>query len=112
MNIDKFNFKKLRLLRKFNGYTQEEFSNLLGISQSAYARLESGYTHSWESHLKRITELLNVSPDYFFTNDEPMNDRRISKYERELREKENLIQELRQHIKFLEGYKNKNLHFI
>ena len=63
------NFKKLRLLRKFNGHTQEEFARLLGISQSAYARLESGYTRSWEIHLKDIAKLLNVSPDYFFTKD-------------------------------------------
>lgn len=112
MNIDKFNFKKLRLLRKFNGYTQEEFSKLLGISQSAYARLESGYTFSWESRLKKISELLNVKPDYFFTKVETISEEKINRYERQLREKDFLIQELQQQIKFLEGYKNKNLHFI
>lgn len=112
MNIDQFNFKKLRLLRKFNGHTQEEFSQLLGISQSAYARLESGYTHSWESHLKKICDILNVEPDYFFTKEEKTSDYKMSSYENIIREKEMLIKELRQHIKYLEGYKNKNLHFV
>lgn len=112
MNIDQFNFKKLRLLRKFNGHTQEEFSKLLGMSQSAYARLESGYTHSWESHLKKITELLNVNPDYFFTKDEAISEHKMNSYEKQLREKDFLIQELKSHIRHLEGFKNKNLHFV
>lgn len=112
MNIDKFNFKKLRLLRKFNGYTQEDFSKLLGMSQSAYARLESGHTFSWESHLKKISELLNVKPDYFFTKEETISEVKINRYERQIREKDFLIQELQQQIKFLEGYKSKNLHFV
>lgn len=112
MIIDQFNFKKLRLLRKFNGHTQEEFARLLGISQSAYARLESGYTRSWEIHLKDIAKLLNVSPDYFFTKDEKENEKNTLSYESIIKEKENKIQELKQQIKYLEAFKNKNLYFI
>ena len=114
MNIDHFNHRKLRLLRKFNGLTQEHFSELLNVSQSAYARMESGYTQSWAVHLNKICEVLKVSPEYFFNSDTTLvnikekekekstSDKFISQYQKIIDEKELQIKELQIRLKKLE----------
>lgn len=52
---------KLKMLRKQKGWSQEETSDYLAISQSAYARIENGVSHSWANHLEKIGKVFNVT---------------------------------------------------
>jgi len=40
--------EKIKRLRKSKGFSQEEMAEKLHISQSAYARIETGESHSWQ----------------------------------------------------------------
>ena len=44
----------LKNLRKKKGWSQEQVSEYLNLSQSAYARIENGESHSWSSHIDKI----------------------------------------------------------
>lgn len=52
---------KLKMLRKQKGWSQEETSDHLAISQSAYARIENGVSHSWANHLEKIGEVFSIT---------------------------------------------------
>lgn len=60
MNI--FVGDKLRKLRKSKNMSQEEVADFLNLSQSAYARMESGETHSWANHILKICRLFEINP--------------------------------------------------
>jgi transcriptional regulator with XRE-family HTH domain len=53
----------LKNLRKQKGWTQELASDKLHLSQSAYARMENGESHSWASHLEVICKVYEISPE-------------------------------------------------
>ena len=55
--------KKLKLLRKQKGLSQAETAELLGITQSAYSRYESGQRQPDLDILKKIAKIYNVSVD-------------------------------------------------
>lgn len=52
---------KLKMLRKQKGWSQEQASDYLAISQSAYARIENGVSYSWANHLEKICEVFSVT---------------------------------------------------
>lgn len=54
---------KLKQLRKNKGMTQEQVSDYLHVSQSAYARMESGESHSWASHINDICQVFEIAPE-------------------------------------------------
>ncbi len=58
--------KRIREIRKNKGMSQEEISDLLGISQSTYQRIENGDTNSWAAHLEKLTEVLEFKPEDLF----------------------------------------------
>lgn len=58
--------EKIKRLRKSRGFPQEE---KLHISQSAYARMESGESHSWAAHIEKISEIFDMKPENFFTDE-------------------------------------------
>lgn len=39
------------------------------ISQSAYARIENGESHSWAAHIEKLSEILEVKPEDFLTDE-------------------------------------------
>ena len=41
----------------------------LHISQSAYARIESGESNSWANHLEKLSEIFEVKPENFLKDD-------------------------------------------
>ena len=43
--------------------TSEQVADLVCISQSAYARIESGESHSWSSHIDEICKAFEISPE-------------------------------------------------
>ncbi|MDQ1098387.1 MULTISPECIES: helix-turn-helix domain-containing protein [Chryseobacterium] len=61
--------EKIRKLRKAKGFSQEDMADRLHISQSAYARIENGESHSWAAHIERLSEILEVKPESFLTDE-------------------------------------------
>jgi transcriptional regulator with XRE-family HTH domain len=61
MNISTGN--KLKQLRKSKSMSQEQVADYLHLSQSAYARMESGESHSWASHIDKICEVFDITPE-------------------------------------------------
>ena len=61
--------KKLQSLRKQTGFSQEHIANQLHISQSAYARIENGESHSWANHIGQLCEIFEITPEELVNND-------------------------------------------
>lgn len=47
------------------GYSQQEISKLIGITQSQYSRIEKG-TSDPNKHLKKLSEIFNCEPSQVF----------------------------------------------
>ena len=47
------------------GYSQQEISKLLGITQSQYSRIEKGDSDA-NKHLKKLSEIFNCKPNEVF----------------------------------------------
>ena len=58
--LDKTIGKNLQYLRRVFGYNQEQISEMLGISQPAYSKYESGETAVSRVALERLAALYNV----------------------------------------------------
>jgi len=56
--------ERLKSLRKENGYTLKQVSNLLGITLSCYSNYEQGIREPSIDVIKKICKLFNVSADY------------------------------------------------
>ncbi len=56
--------KRLRDLREDNDKTQQEIADILGTSQTMYARYERGANELPIHHLIKLCEFYNVSADY------------------------------------------------
>ncbi len=56
--------KRIRDLREDNDKTQQEIADILGTSQTMYARYERGANELPIHHLIKLCELYNVSADY------------------------------------------------
>ena len=60
---------KLRSLRKSNGFSQEFVAEHLSISQSAYARIESGESSTWTHLIDPICNTFQIQPYELFENE-------------------------------------------
>ena len=56
--------KRLRDLREDNDKTQQEIAEILGTSQTMYARYERGANEMPLHHLVTLCEYYNISADY------------------------------------------------
>ncbi|WP_405309599.1 helix-turn-helix domain-containing protein [Methanobrevibacter sp.] len=56
--------KNLSKLRRENGYTQEQVSNYLGITQSNLSKIENGERNFNMTLLDKLCLLYNCSPEY------------------------------------------------
>ena len=56
--------KRIRDLREDNDKTQQEIADILGTSQTMYARYERGANELPIYHLIKLCQLYNVSADY------------------------------------------------
>lgn len=54
---------KLKELRRSKNLSQEEVSDFLGISLSAYSRMERGESTSWASHFNKMCEVFEITPE-------------------------------------------------
>ncbi len=69
--FDKKEFnRKLKTLRKEKGYTQEQFSAVIGIKRNTYARYETDTNPSLEVFCD-ICEALRCTSDYLLFTPEP-----------------------------------------
>lgn len=66
---------KISKLRKENNYTQEQLSDLLGVSRQAISKWESGITYPETEKLIRISELFHCSLDYLLKDDVEAEDK-------------------------------------
>lgn len=57
--------EKLRGLREDNDLTQQQIADVLGTSQTMYARYERGANEMPIHHLITLCKFYNVSADYF-----------------------------------------------
>ncbi|MBQ8196681.1 MAG: helix-turn-helix transcriptional regulator [Clostridia bacterium] len=58
--------KKLKELRKTYGYTQQEFSDKLGISRVNYTRYETGKVRPDYETIIKIADFYDISLDELF----------------------------------------------
>lgn len=62
---------RLRKIREDAGLTQENFSEILGISLSAYKKIESGENSFSLSCMDKLNKAMNVSADYVYWGEKP-----------------------------------------
>lgn len=64
--------KKIRQLRKEQGWTQKQLSEKLHVGKTTVSNYETGYSEPDIDMLKKIAKLFNVSVDYILGNDRPV----------------------------------------
>lgn len=57
-------FKRLKILRKNNNYSQKELAQLLNISQSTYSLYENGKKEISIFYLSLLAKIYNTSIDF------------------------------------------------
>lgn len=110
---------KLKRLRKQHGFSQEQVADHLHITQSTYGRMENGETNSWVSYIESICKLYNIelkdllqpynvvinnikdTKGAIFNNGTInfLSEKLVELYENRLKEKDALINELKNRIK-------------
>lgn len=109
---------KLKKLRYERSFSQEQVADYLNISQSSYARMENGETHTWPIHLEKICKIFEITPEEFIINDEvvignigtnngvgyaaivnQLLEKLIEQYETRIKEKDEIIASLKKDIK-------------
>ena len=102
---------KLKKLRKQKGWSQEQVADYLSLSQSAYARMESGESSSWANNIDKICEIFEIEIEDFFKQDNivinhnqqggggyiqivnQLSEKLIEQFEKQLVEKDKRIEE-------------------
>ena len=74
--------KRIRDIRKKNGYTQTKLSEKLMLSVDSVSNIENGKTTCMPEHIMRLCQLFNVSADYIYFGEEIIvEDKDIGLYE-------------------------------
>lgn len=55
--------QKIKKLRELKNYTQAHMATELGITQSAYSKIEQGETEMTYAKMSKIAEVLGMSPE-------------------------------------------------
>lgn len=63
---------KIRIFRQIKGYSQEAMAENLGISHTAYAKMERGESKITEEKLQKIAALLGIGTEDLKNFDEKM----------------------------------------
>ena len=64
---------KLKMLRVSRDWSQESVAEKLGISQAAYAKLETGETRLTVDRAGQLANLYEIDPEFFFATDRVIN---------------------------------------
>lgn len=66
--------KNLKAYRKAQGFSQEDFSEMIGITVSALSKIECGKNYPKYPTIEKIIEVLNIPPYLLYiTNDDDFN---------------------------------------
>lgn len=60
--------EKIKTIRELRGFSQEYLADQLGIAQNTYSKIETGQTRLNADTLKKIAQLLGVSPVDILSN--------------------------------------------
>ena len=63
---------KIKKIREFKNVTQKQIADALGITQSAYSKIEMGETEVPYSRLEKISTVLGVKPEEIISFNEHM----------------------------------------
>ena len=72
--------KKIRSLRKQSGFTQEQFSEKIGIEPAPLSNIENGKNYPNNDTLEKLSDALSLRPyelymfDYYRSKDELINE--------------------------------------
>lgn len=101
--------KRIKDLRLKKGFSQDFMAEHLCISQSAYAKLETGKTYTWAKHLEKLCEILDVKPEDIVKQEQivinqnnkghsnnayiinQLSEKLIEQFEKRLRDKDEII---------------------
>jgi len=64
--------QKIKKLRELKNFTQSHIASELGITQSAYSKMEQGETEISYTKISKIAEVLGMSPEEIMTFNEQM----------------------------------------
>ena len=112
--------EKIKNLRKSRNLSQEEVAEFIHVSQSTYARIESGASNSWAGYILTLCELFGIQPEELLKTDHivinnnntscqysggyvvnQLSDKLIEQYEKRLVEKDTLIAYLQKELEEL-----------
>ena len=112
--------EKIKNLRKSRNLSQEEVAEFIHVSQSTYARIESGASNSWAGYILPLCELFGIQPEELLKTDHivinnnntscqysggyvvnQLSDKLIEQYEKRLTEKDTLIAYLQKELEEL-----------
>ena len=60
---------KLRVLRIGQNWSQDQIAEKIGVSQAAYAKLESGKTRLTMDRAQQLADIYEIEPKSFFSTD-------------------------------------------
>lgn len=60
----------VRKLRDKSGYSQEYVASVLGVAQNTYSKIENGQSPLTIERAKKLADLFEVEPEYFFSDQE------------------------------------------
>lgn len=66
-------YTKLRVLRIGRNWSQDEIAEKIGISQAAYAKLESGRTRLTINRAQQLADVYEIEPEYFFSTEKAVH---------------------------------------
>ena len=113
--------EKIKNLRKSRNLSQEEVAESLHVSQSTYARIESGASNSWAGYILPLCEFFGIQPEELLKTDHivinnhntscenagnayvfnQLSDKLIEQYEKRLAEKDSFIAYLQKELEKL-----------
>ena len=64
--------QKIKKIRELKNFTQSHIASELGITQSAYSKMEQGDTEISYTKITKIAEVLGISPEEIMTFNEQM----------------------------------------
>ena len=67
--------EKLRLARQEKGLNQEKMAEMMSLSQSAISQFEKGLRLPTPANIAKFSELLGVSKDSLFNEEETINEK-------------------------------------
>ena len=91
--------QKLRLFREFRNYSQEYIAEKLGITQTAYSRIENNQTKMTAERLGQIADILHVPVSELLSDTEPILQCNNSSFQYQLSSQEEHWKELSDNMK-------------